>query len=108
MLVLRETIIRKPAGWVSVVLLGIAFGFCNEGVVAGTWYRVVNPGYRFLGPIDVAWAVALTVFHLFISMLMTLAFTDVLMPSYASKSLLSRRGTAITASIFVLFNALVL
>jgi hypothetical protein len=110
MLVLREAIIRKPASWVSVVLLGIAFGFCNEGVVAGTWYRVVNlnPGYRFLGRIDVAWAVALTVFHLFISMLMTLAFTDVLMPSYAGRSLLGRRGTAITAGIFVLFNALVL
>jgi len=56
----------------------------------------------------VAWAVALTVFHLFISMLMTLAFTDVLMPSYASKSLLGRRGTVIAASIFILFNALVL
>lgn len=108
MLVLREVMIRKPASWVSVVLLGIAFGFCNEGVVAGTWYRVLNPGYRFLGPVDVAWAVALTVFHVFISMIMTVSFTDVLMPSYAGKSLLGRRGTIITAGIFIVFNALVL
>ena len=108
MLLVREAIIRKPASWLSVLLLGIAFGFCNEGVVAGTWYTVQNKGYLFFGPVDVAWAVGLTVFHTFISVITTVAFTDVLFPAYAGKSLLGRGGIRIAAALFTLFTALAL
>ena len=107
MLIIREAIIRRPASWLSVVLLGIAFGCCNEGVVAGTWYTVRNDGYLFFGSVDVAWAVGLTVFHLFISMLLTIAFTDILFPSRAGQPLLGRRGSIIAPLLFVLCNALV-
>jgi hypothetical protein len=37
-LLIREALIRRRPGWTSLVLLGGAFGFVNEGVVAGTWY----------------------------------------------------------------------
>jgi hypothetical protein len=108
MLVVREAIVRKPASWVTVLLLSIAFGWCNEGVVAGTWYRAdVRPqGYLFFGPFDIAWAVALTVFHIFISMMATVAFTDILFPSYRGRSLLGQRGIVVTAAIFIVFTGL--
>ncbi len=104
MLLLREWVIRRPASWFSVVLLGIAFGFCNEGVAAGTWYTVAPQGYRFIGPVDVAWAVGLTVFHIFISMLATVAFTDVLFPAHAGQTLLRRRGIIIAGIVFLVIN----
>jgi hypothetical protein len=104
MLLLREAIIRIPAGWPAVVLLGIAFGFCNEGVVAGTWYTVKNTGYVFFGPVDVAWVVALTIFHIFISMLLTVTFTDILFPSWAGKSLLKRGGMIVAGILFLLLD----
>lgn len=106
MLLIRDLRLRKPASWVTVILLGIAFGFCNEGVVAGTWYTVVNRGYQMVGPVDVTWAVALTAFHVYFSILLTIVCTDVLFPSYAGVPLLGRRGTRVTAVVFVLLTAL--
>ncbi len=104
MLLFREWVIRRPASWVSVVLLGIAFGFCNEGVASGTWYTVAPQGFRFIGPVDITWAVGLTVFHIYISMLVTIAFTEVLLPAYAGQSLLGRRGMIIAALLFLITN----
>lgn len=106
-LLIREALIRRRLGWRSLVLLGVAFGFVNEGVVAGTWYTNKYAGYAYLGQIDYAWAVALTVFHIFISVIMPIAFFETLFPSRAGKSLLRRRGMVISAIIFLLVTSLV-
>jgi hypothetical protein len=106
-LLIREALIRRRLGWGSLVLLGIAFGFVNEGVVAGTWYTNRYAGYAYLGQIDYAWAVALTVFHIFISVIMPIAFVEELFPSWAGKSLLRRRGMVLSAIVFLLVTSLV-
>ncbi|HET9979261.1 MAG TPA: hypothetical protein VFQ32_02380 [Ktedonobacterales bacterium] len=108
-LLIRELVIRRRLGWVSIVLLGVAFGFINEGVVAGTWYTVKPTGYLFLGAIDFAWVAALTVFHLFVSVIMPIAFIETAFPSLAGRPLLRRRrGIVISAVIFLLITSLFL
>jgi hypothetical protein len=108
-LLIREAMIRRRLGWVSLVLLGVAFGFINEGVIAGTWYTVKPTGYLFVGAIDFAWVAALTVFHVFISVLMPIAFIETAFPSLAGRPLLRRRrGVVISAVIFLLITSLFL
>ena len=108
-LLIREAMIRRHLGWVSLVLLGVAFGFINEGVIAGTWYTVKPTGYLFLGQINFAWAVALTVFHIFISVIAPIAFIETAFPSLAGVPLLRRRrGVIISAVIFLLLSGLFL
>lgn len=105
-LLIREALIRRRLGWVSLVMLGIAFGFFNEGVDAGTWYTNRYDGYAYIGQIDYAWAVALTVFHVFISVIMPIAFIETLFPSRAGQPLLRRRGIVLSAILFLAVTSL--
>jgi len=103
-LLIREALVRRRLGWVSLIVLGIAFGFMNEGVIAGTWYTVKPGGYAFIGQIDYTWAVALTVFHVFISVIAPIAFIETIFPSRAGLPLLRRRGIIISSVIFLLLT----
>ena len=105
-LVIREAIIRRPLGVAGRLLMGAAFGFINEGVVAGTWYSVRPDGYAFVRGIDWSWAVSLTVFHVFISVLLPIYLIDVIFPSMAGIPLLRRRGVIGATILFVGFSAL--
>jgi len=107
-LLIREAMIRRRLGWVSLIALGIAFGFMNEGVIAGTWYTVKPDGYVFIGQIDYTWAVALTVFHVFVSVIAPIAFIETIFPSHAGMPLLRRRGIVISAVVFLLLTSLFL
>jgi hypothetical protein len=107
-LLIREALVRRRLGWASLIALGIAFGFLNEGVIAGTWYTVKPDGYIFIGQINFAWAVALTVFHVFISVIAPIAFVETLFPSRAGLPLLRRRGIIISSVVFLLLTSLFL
>ncbi len=105
-LVIREAIIRRPLGLAGKLALGAAFGFINEGVVAGTWYTVRPDGYAFINGIDWSWAVSLTVFHIFISVFTPVYLIDSVFPAIAGVPLLRRRGIIITSTLFIAFSAL--
>ncbi|HEX9035675.1 MAG TPA: hypothetical protein VF808_01660 [Ktedonobacterales bacterium] len=105
-LFIREIIIRRRPRLAAKVLLGVAFGFVNEGVVAGTWYTVKPDGYAFVHGIDWSWAVSLTVFHLFVSVLIPVYLFDSVMPALAGVPLLRRRGMIVTSVVFVAFSSL--
>ncbi len=107
-LLIREALVRRRLGWVSLIVLGIAFGFMNEGVIAGTWYTVRNNGYAYVGQIDYAWAVALTVFHVFISVIAPIVFIETIFPSRAGLPLLRRRGIITSAIVFLLLTSVFL
>ncbi len=102
----RELIVRRHIGWAALLLLGVAFGFVNEGVIAGTWYTVRYSGYVFYNGVDVAWAFALTVFHIFYSVIVPVTFIDLLFPRYAGRSLLGKRGIIAFTVIFAVLALL--
>jgi hypothetical protein len=83
-LLVREYMRRRASGWPGVLLLGLAAGAVNEGIIAGTWYKVQYPGYAMIGGFDPAVAVGLTVFHALVSTLLPIALVELMFPAVAS------------------------
>lgn len=105
-LLIRELIRRRPRGLTCLLLLGIAFGCVNEGMIAGTWYTVVPDGYLRLGGIDWAWAAALTAFHLIYSVILPLFLVEAFFPIVARVPWLRRRGIIGFSILFGLTTSL--
>ena len=106
-LVIRELRVRRSLGWTSVLLLGAAFGFANEGIIAVTWFRVLpTDGYIFQNGVNWAWAVALTIFHAVFSVVVPIAFVELLFPRIAARPWLSRSGTLVFAVLFALVTSI--
>jgi len=99
-LLAREILVRRRAGLASILLLGAAYGFVNEGVAAGTWYVIHPPGYIFIGRVDWTWALSLTIFHTIFSVITPIVFIEMLFPSISGKSLLHRQGIVICVILF--------
>jgi hypothetical protein len=99
-LLVREFLRRRPARWSAVLLLGMAAGAVNEGIIAGTWYKVQYRGYALIGGFDPAVATGLTVFHALVSTLLPIALANILFPKVASKRWLGR--PAITGCLVLL------
>jgi hypothetical protein len=91
-LLVREYIRRRAPGWAGVLLLGMAAGAINEGIIAGTWYKVQYPGYAMIGGFDPAVAVGLTVFHALVSTVLPILLVEQIFPDVASVSWLRLRG----------------
>jgi hypothetical protein len=68
---------------------------------------VKYPGYTFWGQVDPAWVFALTLFHLFISIVLNVAFITILMPRHSGQSLIGRFGIILCLIFFLGFNLLV-
>jgi hypothetical protein len=105
-LLIRELIRRRPRRLACLLLLGVAFGFVNEGMIAGTWYTVVPDGYLLFGGIDWAWAVALTAFHTIYSLITPLFLVEALFPALARVPWLRRRGIIGMSVLFGLTTSL--
>lgn len=93
-LLAREFWRRTRAGWAAVLLLGMAGGAINEGIIAGTWYRVQYPGYALVGGIDPAVAAGLTVFHALVSAVLPILLVELAFPAAAGRAWLPRPALA--------------
>ncbi|HEY0757211.1 MAG TPA: hypothetical protein VGD98_24870 [Ktedonobacteraceae bacterium] len=105
-LLIRELIRSRPRRLACLLLLGIAFGFVNEGMIAGTWYTVVPDGYLLLGGIDWSWAVALTAFHTIYSIIIPIFLVEALFPTLARVPWLRRKGVIGFSVLFLLTTSL--
>ena len=70
----------------------LAAGAVNEGIIAGTWYKVQYPGYALVGGFDPAVAVGLTVFHALVSTVLTILLVEIIFPDVAAAPWLRRPG----------------
>jgi len=102
----RELLRRRPLRWSAVLLLGIAFGFVNEGIIANTWYSVTPKGYALINGVDWAWAAALTFFHTVFSVVVPILFVELLFPRLAHRAWLGRKGIVAFATLFLLVSSL--
>lgn len=96
-LIVRELLIRRHKGWISLVLLGLAFGLFFEGIVT----RVIfNPDYEDLGALGeyahvhgVTWTMAVGIVHFqaAISIISAILLAEMLYPEQRRESWISTR-----------------
>ena len=101
-LLVREFIRRRSASWAAALLLGMAAGAMNEGIIAGTWYKTQYPGYAMVGPVDPAVAVGLTVFHALISTILPILLVELMFPQVAGRSWVTGRTIPGIAALLAL------
>lgn len=107
-LLVRDAVLRWGKGWLSLILLGCAYGVYEEGMVVKSWF---DPGWMDLGVLGVygrvggvnwVWAVWLTVYHATISIALPIFMTGVLFPDLKTTRLLSGRATKWALFFFAL------
>jgi len=112
-LLIREARVRWGLQW-SVVLLAIAYGIIEEGVMMQSFFNfnhadlgVLSHYGEFFG-IHVPWTISLILYHATISTLIPLAMVDFIWPSYKTTSLLSKRGIIATMLIVLIPTVLLM
>ena len=96
---IRDTAIRWDKGWMTILLLGAAYGVYEEGLVVKSWFDpnwidLGNLGIygRFAG-VNFVWATLLTIYHCIVSIAIPIFLTNVLFPDLKGKRLLGDQGT---------------
>jgi hypothetical protein len=97
-ILIREVARRKGLGWGNVVLMGMAYGILEEGLVITSWF---NPYWSGLGKLAYygrlfdtswVWATELTIYHAVISITIPILLTEILYPTIAKRPWLGKRG----------------
>jgi hypothetical protein len=113
-ILIREVARRKGLGWGNIVLMGMAYGILEEGLVITSWF---NPYWSGLGKLAYygrlfdtswVWATELTIYHAVISITIPILLTDILYPTIAKRPWLKKRSIrgftiALTLSSLVQF-----
>jgi hypothetical protein len=105
-LLIREAMVRKRLGWTSIIVLGWAYAAINEGMVAGTWFKMKPEGFQIILGVDWLWAVALSIFHACFSMVVPICLANLLFPHIATHPWLRARGIKIALGSLVLLMVL--
>ncbi len=83
----------------------MAAGCINEGIIAGTWYKVQYGGYALIGGVAPAVAVGLTVFHVLYSTALPILLAELMFPRVAGCRWLGRSGLAACSVLLALATA---
>lgn len=111
-LLVRETVRRWKKGWISIILMGMAYGIYEEGIMVRSFFdpnwpdlQVLAVYGRWIG-VNWIWSIALTLFHAIISITIPILLTELLFPSQKETLWLSKRSFTIAWIVFGL-NALI-
>jgi hypothetical protein len=111
-LLIRELARRWGKGWVSILLLGLAYGIYEEGIVVRSFFDPTWPDLgllaeygRYLG-VNWVWALELTIFHAVISMMIPIMLVEMLFPAHRNTPWLNRSGLIVYSLLFLSVLAL--
>lgn len=105
LLVIREVRERWELPTLGVVLLGLAYGILNEGLLAQTLLRVEQvpirnfDHYLVAGGVNLSWAMLIVPWHAMMAILLPLALLDAWFPDLARSRWLSRRVFAALTAV---------
>ena len=97
-ILVRELRVRWNKGWLTVLILGAAYGIIEEGWMVKSFF---DPAWSDLGPLGVygrwagvnwVWSLGLTVFHAVFSISIPILLVEMLFPARRDKAWLSRKG----------------
>lgn len=106
--IIREIARRWEKGWISILLMGMAYGIFEEGVIVRSFF---DPGWQDLGQlafygrwigVNWIWAIALTIFHAVVSISIPIAITELIFPKKKNVLWLSKKELIIFVFIFLM------
>ncbi|MCW3846315.1 hypothetical protein OF829_03620 [Sphingomonas sp. LB-2] len=113
-LLIREGARRSGGGWVTIALLGIAYGLIEEGFITQSLF---NPNYLHLRLLDfgyvpalgtgLPWLVFVVTIHAVWSIAVPIGFAEALFPARREQSWLGPVGVGVFALIFLAGAAVV-
>jgi hypothetical protein len=115
-LVIREVVRRSGRGWPTILVLGLAYGVLEEGIVTQSLFNPDYAGLRLLDPafipalgIGASWTVFVLSLHAVWSIGASIGLAEALAArrdaSRETTPWLSRRGLAVASVLFVLGSA---
>ncbi len=108
-LLIREARVRWKLQW-SVILIVIAYGILEEGLVAKSFFNTnwvdmgVLSGYGMYFGVQLVWTLMLIAYHATISTLVPITIVDLLWPEYKNKPLLRKRGLVLSFVALILIT----
>jgi hypothetical protein len=110
-LLIRELAVAHDVDEVGLVLLGLAYGVLNEGVLAKTLTLPAGPplhdlaGYGQIGPIQGGWSMFIIVWHAFHSVFCPIILTQWMFPATANRRWFAARGARLPLYLLVILVA---
>lgn len=108
-LLVRECARRWHKGWISILLLGMAYGIYEEGLVVRSffdpnWVDIgVLGSYGRLGGINWIWSISLTIFHAVVSIGLPILVVELVFLQHRKEPWLGKAGLVITGVVFACF-----
>lgn len=108
----RQFARRRGLGWGNILLLGMAYGVLEEGLVVTSWF---NPYWSDLGELATygrlfdtswVWATELTIFHAVVSITIPIVLAEILFPNIAPRPWLGKRGFRAVVIVLALTSLL--
>jgi hypothetical protein len=102
-IVIREAVVRWGGGWPSVLLLGLAYGAIEEGLLEPTWLtpRLFPQPYGVAGGVYWTYAVFNAGYHAVFSIGIPVALTEILFPAWRGRPWLHRPGLSVAGAVYV-------
>ncbi len=97
-ILIRELVIHWRKGWFSLILLGMAYGIYEEGLMVRSffdpnWMDLDNLGvYGRVFGVNWVWTEHLTIFHALISIAASITLVEILYPGRRGGSWIGKRG----------------
>lgn len=107
-LLIREFAVAFHKGWISVFILGIAYGIMEEAIALHTFFQVSGSPVGFLGSygrfagVDWVWAFGLMIYHAIFSITLPLMLISVAYPRLKEKRVLGNWGLAASGVIYAI------
>ena len=101
-LIIREIVIRKQLGLPGLIVLGIMYGFYNEGLLAKTIFNPfhspieVFASYGLVGQIRLPWVLLITIWHAFFAVIYPISLTHLMFPQKARDTWLGPKALWLT------------
>ncbi len=106
-ILIRELTLGWGKGWVSLLILGAAYGIIEEGLMVKSFF---DPNWRDIGilgsygrlaGINWVWSLQLTIYHAVISIAIPIQLTEMIFKDRRDEAWVGRKGFAILAVLFV-------
>lgn len=105
-ILIRELVRRFKLGWLSIIMLGVAYGITEECLTLQTVFNTIILGNNFtygrwIG-VNWVWAMCIIVYHAIWSITIPIFLAELLFPEKKDKGWLNKTGIVITSALFLL------